>query len=63
MMAIANHFAHIRKRLQARRQRSERHEFRSLDSAQLVLPRLPHVNENQFFTAINPRFNILGCYL
>src|SRR5216683_2739767 len=63
MMAIANHFVHIRESLQARRQRSERHEFRALDSAQLVLPGFAHVNENQFFTAVDSRFHVFRCYL
>src|SRR5260370_40365382 len=58
MMAIANHFVHIRKRLQARSQRAQRYEFRALDSAKLVLPGFAHVEENQFFSAVQPRFYI-----
>src|SRR5260370_37197222 len=58
MMAIANHFIRIRKRLQAGSQRTKRHEFCTLDSAKLVLPRLTHIDENQFFSTVQPRLYI-----
>src|SRR5438045_6534320 len=57
-MAIANHFVHVRKCLEARRERTERHEFRAFDPANLMLPGLAHINENQLLSAIHPRFHI-----
>src|SRR6202521_5326474 len=52
MVAIANYFVHIRKRLQACRQGPQRNEFRTLDSAKLMLPGFPHINENQLIAAV-----------
>src|SRR5713226_1529865 len=63
MMAIANHLVHIGQRLQARRQRTKRDERRTLDPANLMLPRLAHINENELFSAIHPRLHVGGCYL
>ena len=58
VMAIANHFVHIRKRLQACRQRAERHEFRALDPAEIVFPGLPNIHQVQLFSAVEPCFYV-----
>ena len=58
VMAIANHFVHIRKRLQACRQRAERNMFCAFDPAEIVFPRFPNIHQMYLFAAVEPRFYV-----
>jgi len=58
VMAIANYFVNVRKRLQACRQRAERNMFCALDAAKIVFPRLPNIHQMQLFAAVKPRFYV-----
>ena len=63
MVAITNYFIHAEKAVDVCSQRAQRHQFRPFDAAQLVFPRLAHIDQHEFFAAIQAALHFNWRYL